>query len=31
MAALSSGAYQPRRGERVGVLISGANTAAVQF
>jgi threonine dehydratase len=31
LAALLSGAYRPRPGERVGVVISGANTAAVQF
>ncbi len=29
MAALLSGAYQPRTGERVGVLISGGNSDAV--
>ena len=31
VAALLSGAYQPRRGERVAVLLCGANTAAVDF
>jgi threonine dehydratase len=31
LAALLSGAYVPRPGERVGVLISGANTSAVNF
>jgi threonine dehydratase len=31
MAALLCGAYKPRPGERVGVLVSGANTSAVQF
>jgi len=30
-AALLSGAYQPARGERVCVVISGANTTAVDF
>jgi threonine dehydratase len=30
-AALSSKAYRPHRGERVGVLISGGNTTAVDF
>ncbi len=30
-AALLSGAYQPLSGERVGVVISGGNTAAVDF
>jgi threonine dehydratase len=30
-AALLSGAYQPADGERVGVMISGANTTAVDF
>lgn len=30
-AALLSGAYQPQPGERVGVLVCGANTAAVNF
>jgi threonine dehydratase len=30
-AALLSGAYQPAAGERVGVIISGANTTAVDF
>jgi threonine dehydratase len=31
MAALLSGAYRPRAGERVGVLISGGNTVGVSF
>jgi threonine dehydratase len=31
MAALLSGAYRPQRGERVGVVVCGANTAAVDF
>ncbi|MBV9494101.1 MAG: threonine/serine dehydratase [Acidobacteria bacterium] len=30
-SALLSGAYKPREGERVGVLICGANTDVVQF
>lgn len=30
-AALLSGRYQPRAGERVGVLVSGGNTIAVDF
>jgi threonine dehydratase len=30
-AALLSGRYQPRSGERVGVVISGGNTTAVDF
>lgn len=30
-AALLSRRYQPRRGERVGVLICGGNTTAVDF
>jgi len=30
-AALLSGRYRPARGERVGVVISGANTTAVNF
>ena len=30
-AALSSRRYQPRTGERIGVLLCGANTAAVDF
>jgi threonine dehydratase len=30
-AALLSGAWQPAAGERVGVMISGANTTAVDF
>jgi len=31
LAALLSGAYVPASGERVAVLISGANTTAVDF
>jgi len=31
LAALLSGAYVPASGERVGVLVSGANTTAVSF
>jgi threonine dehydratase len=31
LAALLSGAYVPVSGERVGVLVSGANTTAVEF
>lgn len=31
MAALLSGAYRPHPGERVGVLLCGANTSAVSF
>ena len=30
-AAISSGAYQPAAGERIAVIISGGNTAAVDF
>ena len=30
-SALLSGAYQPAAGERVGVVVSGANTTAVDF
>jgi threonine dehydratase len=30
-AALGSGRYRPRAGERVGVLVSGGNTVAVDF
>ena len=30
-SALTSGAYKPEAGERVGVLISGGNTTAVDF
>jgi threonine dehydratase len=30
-AALESGAYRPGAGERIGVIISGANTSAVDF
>jgi threonine dehydratase len=30
-AALLSGRYQPRQGERVGVLVCGGNTGAVDF
>jgi len=31
LAALQSGAYVPRTGERVGVVLSGGNTTAVSF
>jgi threonine dehydratase len=31
LAALTSGLYRPRNGERVGVLICGGNTTAVDF
>jgi threonine dehydratase len=31
LAAILSGAYQPAGGERVGVVVSGANTTAVSF
>lgn len=31
LAALLSGAYRPRQDERVGVVLCGANTGAVQF
>lgn len=31
LAALVSGVYAPARGERVGVLVCGGNTTAVQF
>lgn len=31
LAALLSGQYQPRTGERVGVLVCGGNTTAVDF
>jgi threonine dehydratase len=31
LAALLSGRYTPRSGERVGLLVSGANTTAVDF
>ncbi|HTQ13191.1 MAG TPA: serine/threonine dehydratase [Rhizomicrobium sp.] len=30
-AALNSGRYKPARGERVGIVVSGANTTAVDF
>ena len=30
-AAVLSGAYRPADGERVGVVVSGANTTAVHF
>jgi threonine dehydratase len=30
-AALLSGRYRPRPGERVGIIVSGGNTAAVRF
>ena len=29
--ALRSGAYRPAPGERVGILVCGANTTAVEF
>ena len=31
LAALLSGRYKPRRQERVGVLVCGGNTVAVDF
>jgi threonine dehydratase len=31
LAALLSGRYQPEKGERVGVLVCGGNTTAVDF
>jgi threonine dehydratase len=31
LAALLSGRYRPEAGERVGVLVSGGNTTAVDF
>jgi threonine dehydratase len=31
LAALTSGRYQPREGERVGVVLCGGNTSAVAF
>jgi threonine dehydratase len=31
LSAILSGAYQPAEGERVGVVVSGANTTAVSF
>jgi threonine dehydratase len=31
LAALLSGAYAPAKGERVGIVVSGANTTAVSF
>jgi len=31
LAALLTGSYQPKPGERVGVLVCGANTSAVNF
>jgi threonine dehydratase len=31
LAALLGGAYVPAKGERVGLLVSGANTTAVSF
>jgi threonine dehydratase len=31
LAALMSRRYRPRAGERVGVLLSGGNTVAVDF
>jgi threonine dehydratase len=30
-SALSSGAYRPQNGERIGILVSGGNTTAVDF
>jgi threonine dehydratase len=30
-AALTSGRYRPKPGERVGVVLCGANTTAVDF
>ena len=30
-AALQSGAYAPQHGERIGVILSGGNTTAVDF
>jgi threonine dehydratase len=30
-AALAAGSYRPSAGERVGVVVSGANTTAVSF
>ena len=30
-SALTSGAYKPQIGERLGVIISGGNTTAVNF
>jgi threonine dehydratase len=30
-SAISSGAYRPQAGERVAVVVSGGNTAAVNF
>ncbi len=30
-SALLSGAYKPEHGERVGVIVSGGNTTAVDF
>jgi threonine dehydratase len=30
-AAVSSGRYKPRAGERVGIILSGGNTVAVDF
>ena len=31
LAALAAGSYQPQDGERVGVVICGGNTVAVDF
>jgi threonine dehydratase len=31
LAALTGGAYVPAKGERVGIIVSGANTTAVSF
>jgi threonine dehydratase len=30
-AALARGLYRPRPGERIGIIVSGGNTAAVDF
>jgi threonine dehydratase len=30
-AAVASGRYQPQPGERLGILVSGGNTIAVDF
>jgi threonine dehydratase len=30
-AALLSGGYRPQPGERIGILLSGGNTTAVNF
>ena len=31
LAALLSGRYQPRPGEKIGIVVSGGNTVAVDF